>query len=162
MAHFDPGSVIWDLQSSDKFDAIREIIHGVETFRAKPALDLDLFTNIVIEREHEQSTGLGHGVAVAHGRTAQVESPRVALGVSQEGIEFDASDGKPVHLIFIVANHPDHAVDYLHILSTLVGMVRDELFRREILTCDHKTETQQRLCSVFADLLERNRLRFAC
>lgn len=161
MAHFDIGSVIWDLQSTDKFDAIREIVFGVDTFRSHPSLDLDAFSNIVIEREQLQSTGLGHGVAVAHGRTTQVLSPRVALGISREGIDFGSIDGKPVHLLFIVANHPEHEVDYLHILSTLVGMVRDELFRREILSCVHPTDVQRKLCSVFTTLLERNKLRYA-
>ena len=162
MAHFDPGSVVWNLQSINKYDAIREIVFGVDTFRAHPSLDLDEFAGTVIERERLQSTGFGHGVAVAHGRTSQVVSPRIALGISRSGIEFGSPDGEPVHLLFIVANHPEHAVDYLHILSTLVSMVRDELFRREILTCDEPTDMQQKLCSVFTALLERNRLRFAC
>ena len=72
MAYFDPGTVIWDLQSTDKFDAIREIIAGAQTFTEHPALDLHAFAEKVVERERLQSTGFGHGVAVAHGRTGQV------------------------------------------------------------------------------------------
>lgn len=161
MAHFDPGSVIWDLQSTDRFDAIREIIAHARTFTEHQGLDLDAFAGKVVARERLQSTGFGHGVAVAHGRTDQVSSPRIALGVSRSGINFDAVDGKPVHLLFIVANHPDQEVDYLHILSTLVGMVRDEMFRREILTCNHESDVRRKLCAVFEVLLKRNRLRYA-
>jgi PTS system nitrogen regulatory IIA component len=162
MAYFSPGSVIWDLKSTDKYDAIREVIYGADIFTGHERLDLDEFAQKVVDRERQQSTGFGHGVAVAHGRTDQVASPHIALGVSREGIEFDAMDGRPVHLLFIVANHPDDAVDYLHILSTLVGMVRDEMFRRELLTCNHASDVQKKLCGVFTSLLERRRLGYAC
>lgn len=162
VAYFDPGSVIWDLQSTDKFDAIREVVFGTTVFSGHPDLDVELFAERVLEREKLQSTGLGHGVAVAHGRTDQVLQPQIALGVSREGIDFDAFDSQPVHLIFVVANHPDDRVDYLHILSTLVEMVRDGMFRRELLNCSHADDAQQRLCGVFASLLEQRRLRFAC
>ena len=161
MAYFDPGSVIWELKSTEKFDAIREIVSRARTFTEHPGLDPGAFVEKVVERERLQSTGLGHGVAVAHGRTDQISSPRIALGVSRSGIDFDAVDGEPVHLIFIVANHPDQEVDYLHILSTLVGMVRNEMFRREILTCNHESAIRQKLCDVFENLLKRNRLRYA-
>ena len=161
MAYFDPGSVIWELKSTEKFDAIREIVSRARTFTEHPDLDSDAFAEKVVDRERLQSTGFGHGVAVAHGRTDQISSPRIALGVSRAGIDFDAVDGEPVHLIFIVANHPDQEVDYLHILSTLVGMVRNEMFRREIITCDHESDVQRKLCNVFGNLLKRNRLRYA-
>ena len=162
MAYFDPGSVIWDIKSTDKYDAIREIVSQARTFAEHPDLDLASFAEMVVRRERVQSTGFGHGVAVAHGRTRQVSVPTIALGVSPSGIDFDSIDGQPVHLLFIVANHPDQEIDYLHILSTLVGMVRDEMFRREILTCTRASEAQKKLCAVFADLLKRNQLRFAC
>lgn len=147
MPYFDSGSVIWDIQSTDKFDAIREVISNARTFDEIESLDTDEFTELVIEREKLQSTGFGHGVAVAHGRTDKVGSPVVALGVSRRGIEYESVDGQPVHLLFVIANHPDHQMNYLRILSTLVGMVRDELFRHELLTCHHASEVEQKLCS---------------
>lgn len=159
MTFFDSGSVIWDLDSSNKYDAIREIIHKAPVFRRHESLELDEFASIVIERERLQSTGFGHGVAVAHGRTRQVNEPTIALGISHAGLDYDAVDGEPVHLLFIIANHPERSMDYLQILSTLITMVRDELFRREILSCHRATDAQQKLCSVFQSLMERNRLR---
>lgn len=159
MAYFDPGSVIWNLRSSDKLDAIREIIRETPVFAEHETLHAEEFTRIVIAREKLQSTGFGHGVAVAHGRTDQVDEPVIALGISHDGIDYDSYDEKPVHLLFIIANHPDRQVDYLQILSTLVLMVRDELFRRELLDCTDAGSVEQKLCAVFAKLIERQRLR---
>jgi nitrogen PTS system EIIA component len=159
VAFFNPGSVIWDLKSTNKYDAIREIIHTAPVFTEHETLDLHGFSQIVVARERLQSTGFGHGVAVAHGRTDQVDEPTIALGISHRGIDYDAYDGEPVHLLFIVANHPDHQMDYLRILSTLVMMVRDELFRQEILDCSHADAVQRKLCQVFTHLIEQQRMR---
>ncbi|MFW5745467.1 MAG: PTS sugar transporter subunit IIA [Spirochaetota bacterium] len=159
MAYFDPGSVIWELKSTDKYDAIREIIHSAPIFTEDDRLQAGEFAEKVIEREKLQSTGFGHGVAVAHGRTEQVDEPRIALGISHDGIDFESYDGEPVHLLFVVANHPDHQMNYLHILSTLVAMVRNELFRRELLNCSRAEDAQQKLCSVFSHLMGQQRLR---
>lgn len=159
MAYFDPGSVIWELKSTDKFDAIREIIDNASVFSEFESLPAEEFADIVIEREKLQSTGFGHGVAVAHGRTRHVSEPTIALGISREGVDYDAYDGRPVHLLFVVANHPDQQMDYLHILSTLVAMVRDELFRREILGCTDAETVQEKLCAVFSRLIEQQHLR---
>ncbi len=159
MAYFDPGSVIWNLESTNKLDAIREIIRNARVFEEHERLETEEFTRIVIARERLQSTGFGHGVAVAHGRTDQVDEPVIALGISQEGIDYDSYDGRPVHLLFIIANHPERQMDYLQLLSTLVLMVRDELFRRELLDCTDASAAEQRLCGVFSKLIERQRLR---
>jgi PTS system nitrogen regulatory IIA component len=158
VAYFDPGSIIWDLSSTDKYDAIREIVYNAPIFSGHVSLDLDDFCEKVINRERLQSTGFGHGVAVAHGRTVDVDAPTIALGISHAGIEFESYDGKPVHLLFIVANHPEQQMDYLHILSTLVAMVRDELFRQELLDCRQAHDVQKKLCSVFSNLLKQTRL----
>jgi len=157
--YFDHGSVIWNLTSTDKYDAIREVISNAPVFTEHETLELHEFTEIVVAREKLQSTGFGHGVAVAHGRTEQVDEPTIALGISHEGIDYDAYDGKPVHLLFIVANHPEHQVNYLQILSTLVLMVRDDLFRHELLSCRHGDAAREKLCDVFSKLIEEQRLR---
>ncbi|TVR89644.1 MAG: PTS sugar transporter subunit IIA [Spirochaetaceae bacterium] len=153
---FSDGSVVWNIESTDKFEAIREVVYRSQVFRRIPQLDIEDFAAKVIEREKVQSTGFGHGVAVAHGRTADVSVPLVALGVSNNGLEFGSMDGRPVQLLFVVANHPDSEMDYLKVLSCLVGLVRNELFRHELLSCASRTELENKLCSSFMSLLAKN------
>lgn len=162
MTYFDPGSVIWKLNSTDKLDAIREIIYQAPVFVGHEGLDLDEFYDVVVAREELQSTALGHGVAVAHGRTEKVDSPQIALGVSRDGLDFDSPDGKPVRLLFIVANHPSQEVDYLQILSCLVAMVRDKFFRTALLRCEQLADLQQLLRQSFQQRLVQSRVRRAC
>lgn len=132
--YFTSGSVVWDLASTDKFEAIRETILRTGAFRVVPSLDVDAFVDAVVAREREQSTGFGHGIAIAHGRAPEVSDGVVALGISRRGIDFDSFDGKPVHLLFVVANHPDKHVDYLRILSSLAILARQAQFRESILS----------------------------
>lgn len=153
---FGDGSVVWDLESSDKFAAIREVVFRSQIFQQAPQLDIEDFAAKVIAREKVQSTGFGHGVAVAHGRTPQVSVPLVALGISSGGLEFGAMDGRPVHLLFVVANHPDSEMDYLKVLSCLVGLVRNELFRHELLSCASRRDLESKLCTSFTKLLAKN------
>lgn len=153
---FAPGSVIWDLYSTNNLDAIRETVQRTSVFHAIPGLDVDNFAETVVRRELEQSTGFGHGIAISHGRTEQVPTSEIALGVSREGIEFHAFDGMPVHLLFVVASHPDQQIDYLRILSSLATMARNELFRRELLSCLCQEEAQQKVSTAFSGVLQRN------
>jgi mannitol/fructose-specific phosphotransferase system IIA component (Ntr-type) len=155
---FDAGSVVWEIESTEKFDAIREIVFRAPIFRTVDNLNLSDFADKVIDRELIQTTGFGHGVAVAHGRTAEVNQPTVALGISRKGINYDSFDGKPVHLLFIVANHPERQMDYLQILSALVTMVRNRAFRHELLECISCDELQNKLCAAFHELWHTSRL----
>lgn len=150
---FDSGSVVWELESENKFDAIREVIDRSPIFKSIPDFDLADFYGIVEQRELIQTTGFGHGVAVAHGRTPMVDDTVVALGVSRQGVEYDAMDKKPVHMLFVVATHPDRRLNYLKVLSSLITLVRQESFRREIFACLCQEEIEDKLCRGMARIL---------
>ena len=121
-----------ELEATDKADAIKELT--LKTKSLKMLSNPDKFQESAIKREEDMSTGLGKGVAIAHGYCTENDKLIVALGISHKGIEFDSIDQKPVHILFLVANPPDSQKEYLHILSTIVGMVQHESFRRTLLT----------------------------
>ena len=143
--HLTPDSVIWGLSSTDKLSAIREVIQRAPAFARIPGLDLDELCASVIQREMLQTTGFGHGVAVAHGRSEQVGRCVVALGIAKGGIEFSAADGNPVHMLFVVASNPERQIDYLRILASLVSVVRDDRFRGQLLSCAGPQDLHQLL-----------------
>ena len=148
---FHTGSVVWELQSSDKYEAIREVIYRAPVFRTISGLDLNEFADVVVHRERLLSTGFGHGVAVAHGRTPTVDGSHIALGVSRHGIEYASPDGQPVYLLFVVANHPEQQMDYLQIISTLARLLRNDSFRRELLSCVRGDEVEQKMYNAFTE-----------
>jgi PTS system nitrogen regulatory IIA component len=144
---FDQGTVISDLQSTDKFDALRELIRRAPVF--KEIGKLDALENSVVARERLQSTGFGHGVAVAHGRAEGVERVLIAMGVSRAGIPFESPDGEPVRLLFVFASPLKVSLDYLHALSTLVRCLRHQPMRDRLLAAPDEGEIQRQLRHAF-------------
>jgi len=94
----------------------------------------DKIYEAVIEREKLCSTGFEHGVAIPHPRQGQpdiVEQLVIAFGSTKDGIDFDALDGKPVFIFFMLAAPNDQ--EHLRTLARLSRMLKKEEFRDELL-----------------------------
>ncbi len=145
------GTVICELEETEKYEALHELIHKAPVFRSIG--DMEALENAVVSRERQQSTGFGHGVAIAHGKLKGMGSIRVALGISRKGIEFGSMDGKPVHLLFVVASPPEMQLEYLLALSIITGLVRNPRFREELMGCGDPDAIENRLCAAFRENL---------
>jgi PTS system nitrogen regulatory IIA component len=145
---FQAGTVVPDLSSTDKESAIRELIRRAPVFCELP--DLERFSEAVILRERQQSTGLGHGVAVAHGRVSQAGRVLIALGLCRHGIPYEAPDGAPVHLLFVIASPPEMNLDYLRALSCLVRALRERGVREALLASVETFEIERRIREAFS------------
>jgi mannitol/fructose-specific phosphotransferase system IIA component (Ntr-type) len=83
------------------------------------------------EREALGSTGLGNGVAVPHVKQTRVAEIRLAVAISAAGIPFDAIDGRPVHIMFLVLGTKGAAPEeHLQVLRWVSGLARNADFRR--------------------------------
>jgi nitrogen PTS system EIIA component len=132
---------ICHLEETTKVEALRELVFRTPQFSKKPWRDC--FLEAVFHNEEVQTTGFGKGVAVAHGTCDGIEQVQVSLGISRKGIAYHALDGKPVHLLFLVANPPETQPDYLSALSTLVRLLREEEFRSGILQCSTSAQVYE-------------------
>ncbi len=150
---FQSGTVVPDLQSTDKYNALRELIQRAPIFHHIE--DLPAFEAAVIARERLQTTGFGHGVAVAHGRATGVPRVLIALGVSRTGIPYESPDGAPVQLLFVIASPPHLSLDYLQALSTLVRCLREQPARESLLDVMTAAEIEARIRAAFTSGLER-------
>jgi mannitol/fructose-specific phosphotransferase system IIA component (Ntr-type) len=150
---FQSGSVVPDLRSTDKFEALRELIRRARVFRSIDGRES--FEEAVIARERQQTTGFGHGVAVAHGRVQGVPRVLIALGTSRDGIPYESPDGAPVRLLFVIASPPHLSLDYLQALSTLVRCLRDKDDRDCLIEGSSAREIEERMRTAFAAELER-------
>jgi PTS system nitrogen regulatory IIA component len=153
MNHFCEGTIVSPLSCNDKYGAIKELISRAPVFsEASDKLELE---EAVIQREKILSTGLGRGVAIAHGTTSAVGRLIIALGLSREGIEFDAVDKAPVHLLFVIANPPEKQRDYLCALASLASIMRNSSFRRLLLESDGIGQAEKELAVAFRECLEK-------
>lgn len=90
--------------------------------------DKEAYRKQVYEREEESTTGIGDGIAIPHGKCDAVDRPGLAAMVVKNGVDFDALDGEPVSLIFLIAapNTKDNV--HLDVLSKLSVLMMDEEF----------------------------------
>ncbi|MBA2659843.1 MAG: PTS sugar transporter subunit IIA [Nitrosospira sp.] len=91
-------------------------------------------------REKLGSTGLGHGVAIPHGRIKGLPEAAAALVRLKKPISFDAPDGKPVYLLCVLLVPEKATNEHLQILSELAQMFSDKIFRESLLTCRDSAE----------------------
>lgn len=136
-----------NLKSLEKFAAIHELIENVSVFH--DVHNLHAFEEEVVRRERVQSTGIGRGVAVAHGVCRDARNIILGLGISEKGIEFESIDKKPVHLLFLIANPPNCEEEYLILLSALVKLVRNNGFRKRLLEASSTEKVQSILNTAF-------------
>lgn len=86
----------------------------------------------VLEREADLTTGIGGGVAIPHGRTPVVDDMVVAAGVAPGGVEFDALDGAPVELLFLLVGPESASGAHVKALARISRLVRRDAFRAQL------------------------------
>jgi fructose-specific phosphotransferase system IIA component len=126
-----PQLIKLELASTTKVDAIKELITILDG--AGYVTDAEAFLKSVLEREKVGSTGIGKGIAIPHSRTATVREVVVAVGRSKQGIDFEALDNKPVHLIFLIAAPIESGGLYLKALARLSRLLRYQEFRNDLM-----------------------------
>jgi nitrogen PTS system EIIA component len=96
--------------------------------------DKESFFRAILEREKIVSTGIGIGVAIPHAKLAGYEEFFIAIGIQKNGgIEWNALDGLPVKLIFMIGGPENRQTEYLNILSMITTAIRDEERRKSLL-----------------------------
>ncbi|MFQ7553456.1 MAG: fructose-specific PTS transporter subunit EIIC, partial [Blautia marasmi] len=90
--------------------------------------DEEAYRKQVYAREEESTTGIGEGIAIPHGKCDAVDRPGLAAMVVKDGVDFDALDGEPVTLIFLIAAPNTEDNVHLDVLSKLSVLMMDEAF----------------------------------
>ncbi len=114
--------IVTDLAARTKEDAIREMV-GRLAVRRRVRFSENLLAAL-LERETLGSTAIGEGVAVPHAKLPRIRRPLVMLGLSRDGVAFDAADERPSHAIFLAASPVARPEVNLRILATIARLVR--------------------------------------
>lgn len=124
-------SVISDIKGTTKEETLTELAGQLKA--AGLVKDVDSVVRIIMEREALGSTGIGDGVAIPHGKMKGPGGVLVAFGRSRQGVDFDAVDGQPAHIFFLVLAPEDSASLHLKVLSRISKILRDPSFRKKLL-----------------------------
>jgi len=119
-----------DLQVDTKDGALLALVDAAA--RCCAVKDRDALVEAVRERESKLSTGIGLGIAVPHARIDSVEKFVVVVGRHAAGLEFGSIDGRPVHIIVLIAGPREAKTPYLELLAQLSKRLKLEDVRRQI------------------------------
>ena len=128
-----PSLVIPELDATSRDDVLREVAEHL--CRAEPGLTatVEQIHGNLTSRERLGSTGVGEGVAIPHTKLAGLDHLIAAFGRSSRGVDFNAVDGKPVHLFFVLLV-PEHSAGiHLKALARISRLLKDESFRHRLL-----------------------------
>ncbi len=130
------------LEARSKEELLRELVSAVT---GSDREDHDDVLRAVREREAVLSTGIGHGVAIPHGKSAAVGELRMAAGRTREPIDFDALDGQPVSLVFLLVGPESAAGPHIKALSRISRIVRRDDVRDRLIAARSADEFLQAL-----------------
>ena len=105
------------LHSRAKDDVLRELVTLLPIARDEDKLE-KVYAAIV-EREKRMSTGIGQGIAIPHGKCDVVDEMEIAFGLAPAPIEFEALDGAPVGIFFLLVSPPDMTGPHLKALAQI-------------------------------------------
>jgi len=134
----DEKFILTDFKSEDKEKIINELI---DLYKGSDKVnDLEKVRSAVLEREKIMSTGVGKGFAIPHGKTNAVNDVIAAFGKTERDIGYDALDGNPVHLIFLLVGR-DHMVSkHIKLLSRISRMMNKDEFRNMLINAESKKD----------------------
>jgi len=121
-----PEHVLMGSQAQSKRALLTEMV-GLLT-----SIDLDLALEVITAREKLGSTGMGHGVAIPHGRLQGLQEPAIVIAIHEQGVNFDAIDGQPVHIVvMLLVPNDDHQI-HLGLLAKLAKLLQQENVRQAL------------------------------
>ncbi|HMN97195.1 MAG TPA: PTS sugar transporter subunit IIA [Phycisphaerales bacterium] len=127
-------AIIPRLAAGTRDEAIAELLDAIVAAGAIDAGLRDEYLKAVIKREKRGSTGVGQGVAIPHVKAPGLASLAVAVGVSDPGLDFNALDRQPVHLVFLVLSpeeRPEEHLDAMQVIFTTLGQPQFRRFLRQ-------------------------------
>jgi mannitol/fructose-specific phosphotransferase system IIA component (Ntr-type) len=131
-----PATINLDLKSADRDSVLDELVNQIPQLAKLPEARQTLL-RALREREQLHSTGIGDGIALPHSRNALVglvDQPILVFGRHKQGIPYDAIDGIPARLFFLLI--APTVTQHLAILARLGRLLRDPKLRRNLLSAD--------------------------
>jgi nitrogen PTS system EIIA component len=118
------------MKAPNKEAALRELVDVLA--KAEGIKNKEELVKVLLGRESLGSTGIGQGVGIPHAKTNAVKKLVAALGICPQGVDFDALDGEPVHIFFLLVAPEDSAGPHLKGLARISRLLKDKYFRESL------------------------------
>jgi PTS system fructose-specific IIC component/PTS system nitrogen regulatory IIA component len=131
---FTPQRIILDLRSREKNAVFRELADRLaESYGIS---EKEKILEAVQLREKKMSTGIQKGIAIPHGKSSVVPGVSGVIGISRSGIDYDALDGEPVHLLFFLVSPEGDPKTHLDVLKDVAHLLEIPDFFPAVMKAD--------------------------
>ena len=131
-------STLVDLKGETKEDIIAEL---VDTLAVGDAIsDRDKVLQAVLEREKIMNTGIGDGIAIPHGKSDAVEKLVAALGTQRRGVDFEALDGEPAYVFFLLVSPANVSGPHIKALARISRLLKNDDFKKKLIAGETAAE----------------------
>ncbi len=127
-------AVILNLGAREKRDVLADMSQALA--KVEPQIEADRLLEVLLEREALQSTGIGEGVAIPHGKMVGLDRLVASFARNPDGVDFDAIDGQPTHHFFLLVVPEHSGGQYLKALARISRFFRDATFRQKLVEAD--------------------------
>lgn len=125
-----PQNILVPLQANTKNEAIGELVSLLA--RNNEIQDAKAVLDAVLERETTRTTGIGNGLAIPHGKCNGTNQLVMAIGKLATPIDFQAIDGRPVSLVWLLTSPPDKTGPHIHALARISRLMTIDKFRQAL------------------------------
>lgn len=133
-----PDSTIVDLKGDTKEEIIAELVASLSASEA--ISDQDKVLQAVLEREKIMSTGIGDGIAIPHGKSDSVVKLVAALGTQRRGVDFEALDGEPAYVFFLLVSPANVSGPHIKALARISRLLKNDDFKKKLITASSPEE----------------------
>ena len=133
-----PDSTIVDLKGETKEEIIAELVDSLANNDA--ITDRDKVLQAVLEREKIMSTGIGDGIAIPHGKSDAVVELTAALGIHKRGVDFEALDGEPAFVFFLLVSPANVSGPHIKALARISRMLKNDGFKKKLIEAESSAD----------------------
>ena len=133
-----PESTIVDLKGESKEDIIAELVNSLVV--GDSITDRDQVLQAVLDREKIMSTGIGDGIAIPHGKSAAVTELVAAMGTQRRGVDFDALDGEPAFVFFLLVSPANVSGPHIKALARISRLLKNDAFKKKLIEANSAEE----------------------
>jgi mannitol/fructose-specific phosphotransferase system IIA component (Ntr-type) len=126
-----------DVDGLDKWAIIERLTDALVESEQISSANRDEVHEALVIRERSMSTGMEKGIAIPHASVASAERTAVALGISREGVAFEAIDGQPTHLVILLVNPSNQTKAHIRTLAEIARLLSNADLRTALRGADN-------------------------
>ena len=122
--------IVLNLQGENKKQVLEKL---VEILGNQISINQQNIVDLLEVREKLSTTGIGFGIAIPHCKSSEVSELQIVVGRFEQGVDFDALDGKPTYIFFLLVSPLDVSGPHIKALARISRLLKGEDFRQKLI-----------------------------